>query len=125
MSQSNKTVFLDTNVFLHYNPFDQIGWLDLLDSPKATIVFPPVTIRELNKQKELHPRKHIRERATRTLKKLSNLFGSNNWGSVSPNVEAYLEDREPSVDFADHGLQKEVQDDNLIASILSFQARNP
>ena len=125
MANRAKTIFLDTNVFLHYKSFDQIDWLKQLGASNATIVLPPITLRELNKQKERHPHKHIRERAGKTLKRLKDIVGADDSGVVRQSVVAFIEDREPLIDFAEQGLQKEVQDDNLIASILFFQGVNP
>jgi len=125
MSSSHKSIFLDANIFLHYQTFDQIDWLTLLGSEKVQIVIPPVTIRELNKQKELHPHQRIRGRAEKVLRKLSVLLTASNPSIVAQNIKIFLEDREPSVNFHELGLQKEIQDDYLVASILFFQNENP
>jgi hypothetical protein len=121
----NKTIFLDTNIFLHYRAFDEIDWLSIFNCEAVTILIPPITIYELNKQKELHPQKHIRERASKTLKKLNGLFAINNPITLSQGKDIFLEDRDPHLHFTELGLHKEIQDDNLIASILYFRSEHP
>lgn len=120
-----KIVFLDTNVFIHYQLFDQIDWTKIFNVPDVTIVIPPITIRELNKHKELSTKSRIRERASLVLKKLSSLFVTECTAIISKGVEIYLEDRDPTVDFAQLHLNKDIQDDHLIASILMLQGERP
>ncbi len=120
-----KTVFLDTNIFIHYQLFDQIDWLKILNVSDVTIVVPPIIIRELNKHKELNTKSRIRERASLVLKKLSSLFASGCTASVSNGVVICLEDRDPTIDFAQLHLNKDIQDDQLIASILMWLRENP
>jgi hypothetical protein len=120
-----KSIFLDTNIFLHYKPFDQIDWCSIVKSEEISIIVPPITIRELNKQKELHPHKHIRERATKMLKKLNSLLSASNSNTFGKGNSISLEDRDPNIEYSSYGLQIEVQDDQLIASILFFCKCNP
>jgi hypothetical protein len=121
----SKAVFLDTNVYLHYQLFDQINWLEVLSASAVTIVIPPVTVRELNKHKELHPRPRVRERAGTVLKKLSSLFESGLQTRLRDGIEMKLEDRDPNIDFAASQLNPGIQDDNLIASIIMLQNEKP
>jgi hypothetical protein len=118
-------VFLDTQVYLHYQLYDQINWPDVLRSPEVTIVVPPVTVRELNKHKELHPRRRVKNRASLVLKRLFSLFESASRARISDNVEMWLEDRDPTIDLAAFGLSRDIQDDNLIASIIMFRDEHP
>lgn len=120
-----KILFLDANVYLHYQPFDQIDWLEVAQADTATIVVPPVTIRELNKNKDTHPIARIRKRADAALKVLSRLFDSVACAPLRAGVEIRLEDRDPLVDFTLLQLNREVQDDHLIASILLCRDEEP
>jgi len=120
-----KLVFLDTNVYLHYQSFDQINWLKTLKASEATIVVPPITIRELGKHKELHPRQRVRDRAGAVLKKLLALFESGYSAALRDGVQILLEDREPMIDFTANQLSHEIQDDQLIASIIMFKNERP
>lgn len=121
----SKAIFLDTNAYLHYQPFDQINWLEVLKVSEVTIVVPPVTIRELNKHKELHPRPRVKKRAGMVLKRFFSLFESASQGYLRDGVEICLEDRDPVIDFASFQLSHDIQDDNLIASIIMFQSEKP
>jgi hypothetical protein len=120
-----KAVFLDTQVYLHYQPLDQVNWLEEIGAPEVTIVVPPVTVRELNRHKELHPRRRVKSHAGLVLKRLSSLFESASRALVDDNVEMWLEDRDPTIDFAAFELSRDIQDDNLIASIIMFRDENP
>lgn len=112
-------VFLDTHVYLHYHDFDQIDWLKILRSESVVIVVPPVIVRELNKHKDTHYNPRIRKRAETALKKLGNLVGSPpHRAEIRKNVEVALESRDPSIDFAQYNLVKEINDDQLVASVL-------
>ncbi len=121
----SKVVFLDTNVFLHYQPFDQIHWLKVLNAPEIMIVIPPVTIRELNRHKELHSRSQVKERAGTVIRKLHTLFVSGSPAHVRDGVEMRLEDRDPTIDFEAFQLNHDIQDDQLIASIIMLKNEEP
>lgn len=121
----NKIIYLDTNIFLHYQPFTQINWLELVKAESVTIVITPVIIRELNKQKDSQGNPKKRKRAAETIKKLFELSESDNPSQIADGIEIYLEDREPSFDFAKYQLNFDIQDDHLIASILSNKLENP
>lgn len=119
------SLFLDTNVFLHYQQFDQIDWVILMNSGDVEIIIPPVTLRELNKNKELHKHSHIRERAKKSLDLLDNFFEPNKNVKVKDNLTIRFEDREPNINFELNQLDPTIQDDQLIASILMCRNERP
>jgi hypothetical protein len=118
-------LFLDTNVFLHYQSFDQIDWSALFGVANVEIIIPPVTVHELNKHKDSHPKPRIRARAADIIKKLLGLFENSLNIPISQDLIIHLEDREPQVDFSQHQLSREVKDDELIASVLFFKNEKP
>jgi predicted nucleic acid-binding protein len=120
-----KSIFLDTNVYLHYELFDQIDWLEIVDAEPLTIVVPPVTIRELNKHKDYHTQRRVKKRAGEVLKRLCTLFDSNSVAYLRGRVAIRLEDRDSSIDFAARQLLFEIQDDQLIASIIMHRNEAP
>jgi PIN domain len=122
---STKIVFLDTQIYVHYQDFEQINFPNFVEAHDVTIVIPPVSIRELNKLKDLNPREKIKKRAGSCLKRLHALFESSSEARLQSGTIVQLEDRDPSINFEELGLQKEIQDDNLIASIISKQAEFP
>jgi len=113
-----KTLFLDTNIYLHYQDIEQIDWLRVVKAEAVVIVVPPITVQELNKHKYAHPRTRVRERAATIVKKLSALFESSLLAQLNSGVAIRLEDRDPLIDFQAYHLSRESQDDNLIASII-------
>ena len=117
-----KIIFLDTNVYLHYQDIDQINWLEIAQADTVMIVVPPITVRELDKHKDFHQRPRVRKRAGAALKKLDNLFSLTNQTQLSDDVSIHLEDRDPLIDFRKFLLSPEVQDDNLIASIIMYRS---
>lgn len=119
-------LFLDTNVFLHYQDFDNLPWKTLCKDSVA-IVIPPITIRELNKHKDTLSRPRIRRRADVALKKIENLLstGSSLTTQLNEDVELIFESRDPLISFSENQLSPDVNDDQLIASILMAQGESP
>lgn len=64
------TAFLDTNVFLHFQPFDQIPWTKELRTDQVALRVPPDVIGELNKHKDGHKTAHLKERAGKILRQV-------------------------------------------------------
>jgi hypothetical protein len=121
----HKVAFLDTNIYLHYQLFDQIKWLEVLKASEVTIIIPPITLRELNRQKELNTRSRVKQRAGLVLNKLSSLFENELSACICDGVEICLEDRDPMIDFSQLQLNPDIQDDQLIASIVMFRSERP
>jgi len=120
-----KTLFLDTNIYLHYQFFDQIDWCKVADAESITIVVPPVTIRELQHHKDGNPSSRIAKRAGKVLVRLGELFASSSTATLRDGVALRFEDREPVIDPTRHVLNMTIQDDQLIASMLSHRESNP
>jgi rRNA-processing protein FCF1 len=59
----HKNLFLDTNIYLHYQSFDQIDWWKLLTSRRNTLSVSSVVLNELDKHKDEHRIRRIRKRA--------------------------------------------------------------
>jgi len=121
-----KVVFLDTNISLHYRFFDQIKWPEVLKASEVTIIIPPITLRELNRQKELNTRSRVKQKAGLVLNKLSSLFDKGLSACIRDGVEICLEDRDPKrKDYSQLQLNPDIQDDQLIASIVMFRRERP
>lgn len=88
-------------------------------------MIPPITIRELNKQKELSKKPRIKQRAGLVLNKLSSLFENEQSAFIRDEVKVYFEDRDPVLDFSQLQLNPDIQDDQLIASIIMFKNEMP
>ena len=120
-----KFVFLYTNAYLHYQMFDQIKWVNILESDQIVIVVPPVIIRELNKHKDTHPHQRVKKRAAAVIKKLHELVRSGTLVPLNEHIGILFEDRDPLLDYQTYQLNKEIQDDQLIASVIVCRIENP
>lgn len=112
-------VFLDTNIFLHYKSFDQIRWTEVFGTSRVILVITPIVIRELDERKDQHKLSAIRDRARTALKKIeqSSLDPTNT--QLRDGVELEYA-KEPTVDFEHYSLRREISDDHLIASCLTY-----
>lgn len=120
MPKTKKFVFLDTNIFLHFQFFTEIPWNELLKVHSVILVVPPIILKELDKHKYNHPSEKIKDRAKKVTKKLAELLRSKS--EVRSKVKIQFERIEPQSEFQEYHLSKDSQDDHLIASILRFQS---
>lgn len=118
-------VYIDTNIFLHYQPFDQIDWLKIVKSDSVVLVIPPVTIRELNYYKDSQSRVYIKKRASEAIRRLTGLFDSSQNTKLGENISVIFEDRDPLIDFAANHLSPIIQDDQLIANMIMDRQESP
>jgi hypothetical protein len=121
VSEMKHAVFPDTMVYLHYRPVDQIDWGEVLgaaSSDDVVIVIPGVTMREIDKHKNNTPR--LRTRAQRVGAQFEEWL-SPSGPPLRPDlrVEAVL--TAPQVDWRALGLDRDSNDDVLVASALDFQ----
>lgn len=117
-------VFVDTNIFLHYQPFDQIKWFEVLGSTNVVLVATPVVIRELDEHKYQHRNSAIRDRARAALKKIEQVDLEEATASL-PDGIGLKSAKEPAIDFQQYGLRVETNDDHLIASCLAHLEAEP
>lgn len=121
---SSKTLFVDTNIFLHYRSFDEIDWLSLLEVDYVKIRVTSIVIQELNKHKDGSSRK-LRDKAAKVIKKLHQLVDAGLEVNLKPNVDICFEVSNSCPNFAILNLDPNSQDDRLLASILLFRDTNP
>lgn len=117
-------VFLDTMIYLHYNAVEEVAWTDLLASDRVVILVPRITRKELNKHKDRHELRQIRERA-REILQMFNAWSERQPYRLRDGVDIEFYRKLPRVDFAEHDLDPGEADDVLAATILSFKADNP
>ena len=110
-------IALDTNIFIHFKDFDQIDWKSLTSiNDSFTIIIPPVVIDELDKHK-YNKNPKISRRVKRILPKIENFIGK-----TQPDFNLKLIASRPgNKTFADNQLNKDEQDDCLLASLLEFR----
>ncbi len=127
MTKVNKKVyaFLDTNVLLEFQGYDQIDWPTLLGYKEVCLVFTSQLMSELDYHKISNPNDRKRERAKKILKRLYDLSRAGAAHSEvpipdRPYVCALILPRRPKSPLPD-GLQDKFGDDLIIASIIEFR----
>ncbi len=116
----HKFVFLDTNVFEHFPPLEDIDWARLASADSVTLVIPQVTIRELNRHKDTSQRPRQKRRAADSLRKLSTLANAASSGAIRPAVDLVFRPHDALIDFSAFHLRRDVPDDELLASAIEF-----
>jgi len=120
------TAFVDTNTLPHYQPVDQIDWCGLLGADRVVVVVAQVIFRELNWVKDAPgvPRRK-QNRAARVLRQLDEFTETQPDAVLRPGVLLSTDDRDPSIDFGQYLLNKDLGDDWLLASIIDYRLRAP
>jgi PIN domain len=117
------TIFIDTNIFIHFTFFTDVDWPTVVGASEIKIVIPPIIMRELDKHKFNHKDDIIRKRAQRVLVRLAQLFRTHS--EVRPRTNIHFEPHEPDEEFATLRLSRETQDDQLLASVCLYKKENP
>lgn len=120
--------FMDANVFMHFQTFDEIDWSGKLGADHVHLVVAPSVLRELNKYKDDSTNTRRRDRVRSILSKLKPLLNSgdvDNPAFVRSGVTIFDIVREPRVDWSALGLDQLVEDDRLLATIIQFEPSEP
>jgi hypothetical protein len=115
---TKKVAFLDTMVFLHFRPLDQIDWRTLLGADEVELVLAPVVCRQLDRHKD-QSREGLRDRAKKSVAQLKDRLRAS--GDLRPGVTLKLVHEDPTIDFATHHLTRDVEDDQLVATALEYR----
>src|SRR5260221_8443320 len=111
-------LFVDTNILLHFRRLEEIDWLRLAKAQTAAVMLAPVVIRELDQHKDSHPQQKLRKRAQEVTAHLYEKLRSGKAAELRDHVTLQYVAHEPTINFAAHQLQPQVNDDCLIASVL-------
>jgi rRNA-processing protein FCF1 len=118
-------VFPDTNVFLHFQFFDEVDWAAQLGVKRVRIVLTQPVLAELDDHKFSGTRRE-KARAQKVLKRLDALDLSTKPVQLRPGVSVVALDSEPTdAVFGQHRLSPQINDDRLAASVLEFIDANP
>lgn len=119
-------LFPDTNIFLHYRWIGEIDWCAEIASDQVTLVVAHTVVRELDRHKTLHPKKHLRSRARTVVQRLRDLLDKSG-GQIALRDRTSLvwSFRKPGIDFADHDLDRADPDDQLLAAVIDFRKSTP
>jgi len=117
-----KTIFLDSNILLHFKIFVDIDWIKVCEDKKCRIILAPIVIEELDKIKIGNDDKS--KRARKVLSKIEDLL-ENQQNMIRENVEfLVLMHRPDEKIFESNHLDYRKQDDHLIGSIIQYQEQN-
>lgn len=106
-------IFLDTNIFLHFRFFVEIPWHSLFGEPYQ-IVLAPVVVDELDKHKR-NPNGKIASRARKVLGRFEDIVSK----PTSFPLQ-YLTKRPSPETFQKFQLDRQEQDDCILATIVEF-----
>jgi predicted ribonuclease YlaK len=113
--------FIDTMLFLHFRQLDEVDWLDLLGADEVELLVAPVVWRQLDRHKDRHSVAGLRDRAKTSVRRLRGWLGPSASGSVRPGVTVRLHHADPKINFAERGLSRDVEDDQLVATVIEYQ----
>lgn len=115
------TIFLDTNIFLHFKKIDQIPWDILTNSRECTVIVPFMVVKEIDKKKRVGGR--IAQRARQAEKLIETCMDEDL--KIRKNVLLRVSDRLPSSRlYQENDLDRQEQDHSIAASIIDFQSKN-
>lgn len=120
-----KYIFLDTNIFLHFQYFDQIDWSKIVNSNDYKIVISDIVLKELD-EKKYDSNKKKAERSKNVIAKIDKIADENN-GVIQNKAksELILLNAINKAVLEENLLNIDDQDNYLIASILDFKKNNP
>lgn len=124
MDSRTVAAFLDTNILVHFRSFDELDWRELLDAENVILCVPLIVIAELDQLKD-HDTGKKRHRARFLLQRLEELGKPDQRTNLRHGVDLLLIAARPRLDYGEHGLDREVNDDRIIASMIDFRRSNP
>lgn len=111
-------LFLDTNSFIEFQPFESINWYEVCGKKDYTIVISPIVIREINKHKD-NSRGKKRDRARKARKRITEIARD----TVSSRLKVEFCKDPSKAAFENPQFNKEIADDWLIFSALEYNAK--
>lgn len=114
-------LYLDTNILLHAKPLQDIPWEEHA-TPPITIFITTTNIRELDRHKDQHPKKHLRERARKALLRIEAALAE---PTIRHDVRVHIDHQPPTLIYETYGLDPNHPDDTIIASALQAQHDDP
>jgi predicted ribonuclease YlaK len=118
--------FVDTDVLVHFQTFDEVEWPAVANSPEICLVLASTVMAELNELKD-SSRDWRGKRARTLISKLKSMLKRVEPGQpveIRSGVSLMDLADEPIVDWAELGLDSNVNDDRLLATIICFAAQH-
>src|SRR6266568_3499621 len=121
--------FLDTNILLEFQTFDEVEWPKVLNAKQVCLVLAPIVVHELDTHKTDYTNARRQKRARMLLPKITKLVEGEKivykLPQVRHNVTLLVLPDGPFIDWKAEHLDPMVNDDKLIASILEFTRQHP
>jgi rRNA-processing protein FCF1 len=111
-----KYIFLDTNIFIHFQPYDQIPWREIVEDDYRLVVA-PIVLDELDKHKT-NQNKKIAARVKSVLPKMEK-EQTNSESIINVNLPVPKD-----ATFIQYELSRSQQDHALLSAILEFGVIN-
>jgi rRNA-processing protein FCF1 len=118
-TEDTKTIFVDTNTFLHYAPPEEIDWFRIVGTNSIRIIISYVVLRELDKIKYENRSSKIKERARESLRRIEK-YSSAEQNSDS-GLSFLITDHVSGFNFLKHGLDPQLFDDRIIGDIITYR----
>jgi len=116
-------VFIDTMVFLHFQPLKKLPLSSLLQDDDITVVIPRITLRELDKHKGTHRKRVVKDRARRFLAELESAQQTRELLDGGIALEFFL--AHPDDQLKRMKLDPTRADDELVAAVVAYREENP
>ena len=118
---TERHIFLDTMLYLHFRPVEDTDWPTVVDADAVVIIVPRITVQELDKHKNSHPSRKIRDRAKSFLVKLEEWAKEEDGSMIRENVRLKYMPSWPKVNLTEQGLSSESADDLLVAATIDYR----
>lgn len=115
------TAFLDTNIFLHYQPVTQIPWLDLLDCDTAELAIAQLVLEELDEHKNQGRTPRIQDRAREATKLVLQAVRGQRPESFPEEITPIFVEEPSGFNYEAAHLSQHIGDDRLVATILAYR----
>ena len=121
---SGTYAFLDTNFFMHFPPIDSVDWCNHLSAHQVTLVVDQQVLRELDEIKDGARGQSRRDKARSVVPKLHKMLDSNHPQLVRDNVFIVTLNA-VDIDFVKERMNPVVQDDLIVAGMMTFRKDHP
>ena len=120
-----RIVFLDTNCYMHYRPIEELPWGSLVGGTPVRLILPRIVLEELDRQKDSHAQRKMRERVRGVLRRLEEWEVYAAPFHLQSGVTLEYVAAPPAVDLKSVGLDARANDNLLIASMLDIRKKYP
>ena len=123
-AQIRKHIFLDSMMYMHFRPVDEVDWPAIVGADNVVLVVPRITVQELDKNKNVHRSRRVRDRIRRFLTQLEKWTRADK-PRVREHIALCYLPLWPSIDLSKLGLDSQSADDMLIAAIVDYRKSTP